>query len=242
MYYNEIQGKTNYGQAIGILMLDTVIQRIPGDIGNATTFPFPVAYKTVKGATPKMIMDSDPKLIDMFVAAGRELMQESGVRALTTSCGFCAIFQKEMQAGLDVPFFSSSLIQAKLVYDFIKPNQKIGILTNEADYLGEPHFRGVGIENIPKVVYGMDGTWLGTAFRQNKVIIEPDIIRREIVERAKAMVHEHPEVGAIVLECTNMPPYSVYIQEATGRPVFDIISLIKYVYSGVVAKAYAGHL
>lgn len=240
---NEIKGKTNYGQAIGILMLETVIQRIPGDIGNATTFPFPVAYKIVKGASPKRIaIDADPELIGLFIEAGRELQRETGVRAITTSCGFCAIFQKEIQAGLDVPFFSSSLMQAKLVYDFLRPGQKVGILTNEADYLGEQHFRGVGIENIPKVVYGMDGTWLGTAFHLKKETIEPEIIRREIVGKATTMVRENPDVGAIVLECTNMPPYASYIQEAVRLPVFDIISLVKYVYNGVVASTYNGYL
>lgn len=241
--YKEIKGKTNYGQAIGVLMLETGLQRIPGDIGNATTFPFPVAYKIVHGASPKRIcVDADPELISAFVQAGQELQRESGVRAITTSCGFCAIFQKEIQAGLDVPFFSSSLIQAKLVYDFLGPNKKVGILTNEANYLGEPHFKGVGIEHVPKVVYGMDGTWLGTAFHLNKEIIEPDIIRREIVQRAKTMVEENPDVGAIVLECTNMPPYAADIQKAVGLPVFDIVTLTKYVYSGVVAMPYHGYL
>lgn len=241
--YQDILGKTNYGQAIGILMLDTGIQRIPGDIGNATTFPFPVAYKIVKGASPKRIsVEADPGLIDLFIQAGRELQRETGVRAITTSCGFCAIFQKEIQAGLDVPFFSSSLLQAKLVYDFLRPGQKVGILTNEAEYLGEPHFRGVGIQDIPKVVWGMDGTWLGTAFHLHKERLEPEIIRREIVQRATAMVAEHPEVGAIVLECTNMPPYAADIQAAVGLPVFDIVSLVKYVYSGVVTRPYVGYL
>ena len=32
-------GYTTYGQPIGILMLDTRFPRIPGDIGNAKTYP-----------------------------------------------------------------------------------------------------------------------------------------------------------------------------------------------------------
>lgn len=37
-------GFTNYGQDIGILMLDTIFPRIPGDIGNAKSYDFPVRY------------------------------------------------------------------------------------------------------------------------------------------------------------------------------------------------------
>ena len=242
MLYNDIKCKTNYGQAIGILMLNTVLQRVPGDIGNATTFPFPVAYRIVKEASPKRVaMDADPALVEAFVKAGLELERECGVRAITTSCGFCAVFQKEIAAGLNVPFFSSSLLQAKLVYDFLKPDQIVGIITNQADYLGEPHFRGVGIENVPKVVYGMDDTWLGRAFLEKKEVIDQEQIRRDIVARAQLMVEEHPEVGAIVLECTNMPPYAKAIQEAVGLPVFDIVSLVNYVHGGVVAREYHGY-
>jgi len=238
----QILGRTNYGQAIGILMLDTVLQRIPGDIGNATTFPFPVVYKVIKGASPeRLVQEGDRSLIDQFVEGGREL-EAGGVRAITTSCGFMAIFQKEIAAALSVPFFSSSLLQAKLVHSLLGSDKKIGILTNEADHLDQRHFAGVGIEAVPKVVYGMDGTWLGKAFYERTVIIDSEQIRKDIVARARLLAEENPDVGAIVLECTNMPPYACYIQEELGLPVFDIVTLTKYVYNAVVAQPYHGYL
>ena len=49
-------GYTNYGQEVGILMLDTFFPRIPGDMGNATTWPFPVLYRVVKGASPERVV------------------------------------------------------------------------------------------------------------------------------------------------------------------------------------------
>jgi Asp/Glu/hydantoin racemase len=48
-------------------------------------------------------------------------------------------------------------------------------------------------------------------------------------------VAEHPDVGAIVLECTNMPPYTADIQRETGLPVFDIVSLVNMVHAGLAA-------
>ena len=88
-------GSTNYGQEIGILMLDTIFPRIPGDIGNACSYNFPVRYKVVKGAKTDKIMGDEPDLdmLDPFIQAAQELERE-GVKAITTICGFLSAFQK----------------------------------------------------------------------------------------------------------------------------------------------------
>jgi Asp/Glu/hydantoin racemase len=56
------------------------------------------------------------------------------------------------------------------------------------------------------------------------------------------MVSEHPEVGAIVLECTNMPPYAAAIQKEIDLPIFDIYTLVVMVYHTVVKKDFSGYL
>ena len=40
-------GRAVYGQAIGILLTNSRFPRIPGDVGNASTFDFPVRLKRV---------------------------------------------------------------------------------------------------------------------------------------------------------------------------------------------------
>ncbi|MDR2738460.1 MAG: hypothetical protein LBB68_01305 [Treponema sp.] len=113
MYYGN---RTNYGQAIGILMLNTNFPRIPGDIGNATTFSFPVVYKIIETANASNVVSLGAvELLEPFIKGARELITQ-GVRAITTSCGFLAIFHRELAAAVDVPVFTSSLIQARLVY------------------------------------------------------------------------------------------------------------------------------
>jgi len=109
-------GFTNYGQDIGILMLDTIFPRIPGDIGNAGSYNIPVRYKTVKNAKPFTIMGDKPdaELLKPFVEAARELEAE-GVKAITTSCGFLAAFQGELADAVKIPVFTSALILAPLV-------------------------------------------------------------------------------------------------------------------------------
>jgi len=108
-------GHHSYGQPVGILMLDTLFPRIPGEIGHAATFPFPVIHKVVHGASPKrVVLEGDPSLVEPFVTAAREL-EEMGVRAITTSCGFLALFHRQIAETIRVPFIASSLMQVPLV-------------------------------------------------------------------------------------------------------------------------------
>ncbi len=53
------------------------------------------------------------------------------------------------------------------------------------------------------------------------------------------MVDEHPEIGPIVLECTNMPPYARAVADVTGRPVYDITTLAETVMRGLTRTDFA---
>ncbi len=232
-------GFTNYGQDLGILMLDTRFPRLRGDIGDARTFPFPVRYKTVRGASPaRVVLERDPALLEPFLAAARELEAE-GVLAVTTSCGFLAIFQRELAAALGVPVFSSSLLQVPFLYALFGGRGKAGILTVRAASLGEPHFRACGIRGIPLALGGMEESpefsrvFLGWAGDGRDAPLDPARAERELADAARNLVEREPEIRFLVLECTNMPPFRRAIQEACGRPVFDIVTLACYVQSGL---------
>lgn len=227
-------GKNVYGESIGILMLDTKFPRIPGDIGNALTFPFPVRYRKVSGATAaRVVKEADPSLIAPFIDAAKELEQE-GVCAITTSCGFLAIFHQHLAQAVDIPVFSSSLLQLPLVAAMIGNDKKIGILTASKPHLTPLHFKGVGAEGINKVIYGMEEQEEFTqVFIEGKEEMDVAKVEEEIVKVALTMVEENPDVGAIVFECTNMPPFRRAVQEAVQRPVFDIVTLTNYVYDSI---------
>ncbi len=236
-------GRTNYGEPIGIIMLDTVFPRIPGDVGNATTFPFPVRYKIVKGASPqRVVKDADPALLKPFIQAAQELEQE-GVKAIATSCGFLAIFQKELANSVNIPVLSSSLIQIKFAHALINERQKVGVLTARAQSLTERHFKGVGVQNIPKVIMGMDNAEEFTkVFLESQQFIDVEKCRQEMINAAKNLLVKHPKVGSIVLECTNMPPFAKDIQRAIKLPVFDITTLINYAYTVSVRNPFSGYI
>jgi Asp/Glu/hydantoin racemase len=234
-------GFTNYGQAIGILMLDTVFPRIPGDVGNATTFPFPVRYRVVKGASiSRVVKQCDPALIQPFIEGAQEL-ERDGVKAIPTSCGFLAAFHPQIADSVKVPVFTSSLIQVHMAQAVIRSDQKVGVITARAQSLTEKHFRGVGIQNIPMVVVGMDESpeFSGT-FVEGKADIDVERAAEEMTSVATKLVQLHPDVGAIVLECTNMPPFARQVQDATKLPVFDVVTMVKYAYSATLRQRFRG--
>ncbi len=236
-------GKNIYGFSIGVLMLETRFPRIPGDIGNSTTWDFPVLYRTVKKTTPDLVVRKGAKgLIEPFIKGAQELEKE-GVRAITTTCGFLALFQKEMAAAVNVPVFTSSLMQVPLVYSMLKPSQKVGIITIDSKALTQKHLSSVGADKVPQVIFGTEGEKeFSRAILDDEMELDVEKSKEDLIRVAKRMVSRHPEVGAVVLECTNMPPYAASIQREIGLPIFDIYTLVLMVHHAVVKKDFSGYM
>ena len=58
-------------------------------------------------------------------------------------------------------------------------------------------------------------------------------------ETALKLKKRHPDIGAIVLECTNMPPYAQIVHTATGGlPIFDMVTMINYAHSTINCKKF----
>ena len=212
---------------LGILMLDTHFPRIKGDIGNPASFDFPVRYKIVKGASAeKIVLKADPEFIRPMIAAGQELIRE-GASMITTSCGFLAIFQEALSKALTVPVLASSLLHIPGVYAALPPGRTVGILTARAASLTPRHLEGAGVGDIPLRIGGMDhAPEFSRVFIGDAPTLTPELCRAEMAEAARTLVRTHPDIGSIVLECTNMPPYTDAVREATGLPVHDILTLL----------------
>jgi Asp/Glu/hydantoin racemase len=168
-------------------------------------------------------------------------LEKEGVRAITTNCGFLALFQKEMASAVNIPVFTSSLMQVPLAYTMIKPSQKVGIITVHSKSLSQKHLSCVGADKIPHIIYGTEGEEeFSRVILDDEMELDVNKSRDELVRVSKRMVSEHPEVGAIVLECTNMPPYAAAIQKEINLPIFDIYTLVIMVYRAVVKKDFSG--
>lgn len=231
-----------YGQAIGILMLETKFPRIPGDMGNATTWDFPVVYRIVKGATPvRVIKEADPTLLEPFIEAAKDL-ENVGVRAITTVCGFLAIFQEEIANAVNIPVFTSSLMQIPLVYRMLRNDQKVGLITGDPASLTKEHLAAVGADSVPMVAVGIKDKELSRVVMNDELTLDVDKVRSDLVMAAHSLVSQHPEVGAIVMECANFPPYARAIQKEIGLPIFDIYTLTNMVYSALVRNDFVGSM
>jgi len=218
-----------YGVRVGILMLKTSFPRIVGDVGNAATWPFPVQYKVVEGTSAEAIVRRlDPKrFLQPFLDGAREL-EAMGVGCITTGCGFLILLQDQLQAAVRVPVLTSSLLQVPWVLSFLAPEKKVGILTFEMESLGPAHLAAARIDPQRVHVRGLQETPFHKTIVEDLESLDVERARKDHVATAVQLAEDHPEVGAIVLECTNMPPYSGAIREATGLPVYDLTTMIRW--------------
>jgi Asp/Glu/hydantoin racemase len=233
-------GKAVYGAPLGILMLEAKFPRIPGDMGNATTWPFPVLYRVVSGASPeKVVMQGAEGLLPDFVAAAQDLVR-LGAEAITTNCGFLSLFQKELAAAVKVPVATSALMQVPWVQATLPPGKRVGIVTVSKATLTPRHLDAA---NVP-LDTPIAGTENGQEFfrvliKAEKTDMDIDLAARDVVEAGVNLAKAHPEIGALVLECTNMPPYAAALQAASGLPVYDIYTMIAWFHSGLRPRRFA---
>ena len=228
------QNATAVAPTIGILVMDARIERIPGDIGNPATFPFPVLYRTVAGATLKrLITERDPSLLEPFIAAGRELMRE-GAKALTTTCGFMILFQEDLARELPVPVFTSSLLQLPFIERTLRPQDRIGILTADAGNLTPEHLWRAGGDADRLTVCGLEtGPFFREAIFSGSGRLDAGNVEAEVVAQARRMTTADPAIRAVLLECANLPPYAAAVQSALGLPVYDFVTMIHHVQSAL---------
>lgn len=229
-----------YATPLGILLLDARFPRPPGDIAYAETFDFPVLYRVVQRATPsRVVNEAAAGLLDAFCDAARALESE-GVRAICTSCGFLALHQPSLAAAVSVPVFTSSLLQIPTLLAALPATRKVGVLTISAHSLTPEHFEAVGVADLHRVVVAglEEAEALYRPIMDNRGPLDVEAAAAQVVAAAVALADAHPEVAALVLECTNLPPYAARIQQATGLPVWDAISLVRWVHGAVRQPGY----
>src|SRR6516165_1263564 len=181
-------GKTLYGARVGILMLETRFPRIPGDMGNAETWPFPVLYKVVPGASPRRVVcEKAEGLLDEFLAAAAELVR-LGADGVTTTCGFLSLYQREIAAHVGVPVATSSLMQIPLIERVLPPGQKVGVITISAANLTEEHLRAAGADPATPVVGTDNGSEFTRVMINDEERLDVAAAERDILAAGDALV------------------------------------------------------
>lgn len=236
-----IKGGTNIcGVSIGVLSLESYFPKPPGHIKNPSSLPFTLSYEIISGLTvPSLLNAPSSEMIKPLVEAARRL-EASGVKAITGSCGFLALYQNEIARSVSVPVCVSSLLMAPLIHAMTA--RPVGVLTASSDALTDAHLSAVGAQHIPLVIEGMD-----QSAEFSKVILrgecndmDLDLIEADLISAGQRLVGRAPEVGAVLLECTDLPPYAAPLQKAIRRPVFDIVSLTGLVHSATQRTPFPG--
>jgi Asp/Glu/hydantoin racemase len=227
-------GKAVYGAPLGILMLEAKFPRIPGDMGNGETWPFPVRFRVVKGASPeRVVLNGAQGLLHDFLDAAAELVHE-GAEAITTNCGFLSVFQRELAAHVGVPVATSALLLVPSVQAILPPGKRVGVITVSRASLTPRHLEAAGVP-LDTPIVGTEGgkEFFRVLIKGESEDMDIALAARDILDAGRELVGAHPDIGAIVLECTNMPPYAHALREVLGLPVYDIYSLITWLYAGL---------
>lgn len=228
------------GYSVGILCAEWNVPFAPGDLNNATTFPFPVRYLEVPGVVGSSVLQgTGANFAELLGEAARQLEAE-GVGAITGNCGFMAAYQRQVAAQVDVPVFLSSLVQIPMLLSMLGEQQRLGVLTANSAAMTAELFAGSSVDDTDRIV--VQG--LESCAHFNDVILkevgtmDSAVMRSEIVAAAHELIASAPEVAMIHLECSDLPVYARDIRDATGLPVFDWANFITYVHNAVEPPRY----
>lgn len=239
--YKANETQTSYGEVIGILLLDCCVPFIPGDVANATTYNFPVRFEKVEGYTTDRAIGKDPTIFDSLLTAALNL-EKNGVRAITGDCGFMALHQEKLKQHLRIPVFLSSLLQIHFIRQIISNKKSIGIICGDSRSLNDSLLKSINIQNSDDlVIYGLeDKKFFADAVLNEVGTLNAPRVEQEVVQTAKELVSKNKNIGAILLECSCLPPYGYAVQKAVNLPIFDYFTMINYVYNAVVKHEFEG--
>jgi len=116
----------------------------------------------------------------------------------------------------------------------IAAGEPVGIMTASKSSLTPAHFKGIHADNHHVIVKGMDKMKaFSGAIIKEEIELDEVAVKEEMKKVTAEFVLAHPEIKAIILECTNMPPYKKAIREVTDLPIFDSTTLVNYIHSTI---------
>ena len=245
-------GQQAYGMGLGVMLLDDVYPGFPGDVRNASGYPFPIQYEVISGVDiKKLVVDNNKILCLPPIIRAAQKLEKLGCRAIVGECGYFAYFQREVAASVKIPVFMSSLLQVPLAQQVVGANQVVGILMANAQHLSDHHLESVGIRIGSNYVIGgamddgrceeFDHLWTAD-LRSVPPAADYAKAESEFLAVAVEFYKKHPKMGAMVLECTGFPPFARALQREVDIPIFSWGTLMDYAYSVVVHREYYGHV
>jgi hypothetical protein len=241
-----------YGMGLGIMLLDDVYPGFPGDVRNASAYRFPIQYDVVSGIDIQQLVfqpDKGPCLAPILAAAKR--LERLGCRAIAAECGYFAYFQREVARAVDIPVFMSSLLQVPLAQQIVGAGRTVGIMCGARRLLTEHHLKSVGVdltENL--VIAGATDDYSTPEFESLWIEGKRPQVPTAHYGRAEAAFvaactdfkQRHPDMKAMVFECTGFQPFARAVQREIEIPVLTWATLLDYAYSMIVHRDFYGHV
>ncbi len=229
------------GSNIGIIVAEANYAKLPGNVANASTYRFPVIYESLDGVTSEQIMAGDPAVESIVIAGGRRL-ERRGAKAVFGACGSFANYQSAVNTALSVPVFLSSMLQVPWILVGLNDSQKLLVICASTSTMTKAVFAQCRIESDDRLIFAQvrDLPQFRSMVTRNSY--NPSALEDEVVSQAQELVDSNLSIAAILLQCSDLPPFAAAIQRATGLPVFDMNSLIEWVEFGLDRHNYDGFL
>ncbi|MGT2911438.1 aspartate/glutamate racemase family protein [Streptococcus cameli] len=238
--YHQVGSTPISGVAIGIITIDFDYVKMPGNVANASTFNFPVIYEIVKFEIEDLF-EGNPDLLPMIIEAAQNL-EKKGVRAIVGACGYFNNFQEEIKNAVTIPVYLSSVLQLPIIKMGLKAEQKIAVLVADGKGADRSFFAKANASIDDCIVEEIGSLDSFAPIRYIKTYLDHEKLGNDLADVAERLVKDHPDIGAILLECSDLPPYAAQIQSRVGLPVFDFITLINWLHHSLVQRPYYGFL
>lgn len=228
------------GYPIAVLHIASRYPLVPGNAQHAQSYDFPVLYICVDIDDPHALMKGDPSIAPLVLEAC-EKAASAGARAVVGACGSFAYFQKEVSQQASIPVFLSIMTQVPFLLQSLG-SKTLGVIAAKASAINARLFKACDITTPERLAItdmassGEFQTMLRQSAPMNTARLE-----EEACAVATALVSQHPDIGALVLQCSDLPPFAASIQTATNLPVFDVISLAKMAYHASFQPHYSGY-
>ena len=219
------------GQPLGIVAVELDYPKLPGNVANATTYDFPVLYEKVVFEIEQLFA-GDASIKEQVISAAQKL-EAQGVRAIIGACGYFAHFQKDVAAAVGVPVFMSSLCQLATIKTWLPSDKKIAVFAADGASITDDFLTNVNTTSEQLVVVNVGDMPSFAPIRWGKGALDNGALEDDLVHLAGKVCEEHPEIDAILLECSDLPPYAAAIH---------FITLAKWVESAVMQTPYYGAL
>jgi len=234
--------------AIGILRIDYTYPAALGDAAHPNSYYYRTPHATWNGLSFEAAQAAKPLTKEQrhAMVAALTALEKEGVMGIAGDCGFLMNYQEEARAVAKVPTFISALLQCSILTSLFSMDECILVLTANGRAL-LPHmpkllsacgvtkpeqqrrFIVAGCESLP----GFDAVAKG-----EKVDVE--LVMPHVVSLVQSVVAKNPLIRAVLLECTELPPYADAIRHAVKLPVLDAITLVDFFHAAIDDNPYWG--